>query len=62
MDTANETRILEVEDFAANHNGGRVLFGPDGYLYLSLGDGGAGRPRRPGRTSQASGQGTAAST
>jgi len=42
IDAANETRILEVEDFAANHNGGRVLFGPEGYLYLSLGDGGGG--------------------
>ncbi len=42
MDTANETRILEVPDFANNHNGGRILFGPDGYLYLSLGDGGGG--------------------
>ncbi len=42
MDTANETRILEVPDFASNHNGGRVLFGPDGYLYLSTGDGGGG--------------------
>ena len=42
IDTGNETRILEVPDFASNHNGGRVLFGPDGYLYLSLGDGGGG--------------------
>jgi glucose/arabinose dehydrogenase len=38
----SETRILLVPDFASNHNGGRLLFGPDGYLYLSLGDGGGG--------------------
>jgi glucose/arabinose dehydrogenase len=42
MDTNSETRILEVPDFAPNHNGGRLLFGPDGYLYLSTGDGGGG--------------------
>jgi glucose/arabinose dehydrogenase len=37
-----ETRILEIPDFAGNHNGGRIVFGQDGYLYLSLGDGGGG--------------------
>lgn len=50
IDTGNETRILEVPDFASNHNGGRVLFGPDGYLYLSTGDGGAaGDPQENGQ-------------
>jgi glucose/arabinose dehydrogenase len=42
MDTGNETIILEVPDFASNHNGGRIVFGNDGYLYLSTGDGGGG--------------------
>lgn len=32
--------ILTVGQPAANHNGGHVLFGPDGYLYFGLGDGG----------------------
>jgi glucose/arabinose dehydrogenase len=42
VDTANQTVILQVPDFAANHNGGRIVFGHDGMLYLSTGDGGGG--------------------
>jgi glucose/arabinose dehydrogenase len=41
-DPASEETILSVEQPAANHNGGRLLFGPDGYFYISLGDGGGG--------------------
>ncbi len=32
--------ILQVKQPAANHNGGALVFGPDGYLYIGLGDGG----------------------
>lgn len=37
--------ILEVVEPASNHNGGQLLFGHDGYLYIFIGDGGrAGDP------------------
>lgn len=39
---ATETLILQQSQPYANHNGGSVVFGPDGYLYVGLGDGGSG--------------------
>lgn len=40
VDPASEQVILTQEQPASNHNGGMLAFGPDGYLYLGLGDGG----------------------
>ena len=41
-DPNSELRLLGVEQPYANHNGGGLAFGPDGYLYIALGDGGSG--------------------
>ncbi|MFK7935062.1 MAG: sorbosone dehydrogenase family protein, partial [Saprospiraceae bacterium] len=41
-DPDSEQILMTVEQPFSNHNGGDLLFGPDGYLYIGMGDGGAG--------------------
>lgn len=40
LDPASARTVLQVDQPAGNHNGGLLLFGPDGYLYVGMGDGG----------------------
>ncbi len=42
LDPASEQVVLTVPQPATNHNGGGIAFGPDGLLYIGLGDGGGG--------------------
>lgn len=44
-DPGSEFKVLEIDQPAANHNGGHIVFGPDGHLWIGTGDGGASNDR-----------------
>ncbi|MFB6129436.1 MAG: sorbosone dehydrogenase family protein, partial [Salinigranum sp.] len=48
VDPGSGRPILEIPEPQMNHNGGAVAFGPDGYLYVSVGDGGNANDQGPG--------------
>ena len=48
VDTTTRREILRIEQPQSNHNGGAMAFGPDGKLYVALGDGGSANDVAPG--------------
>ena len=44
-DPSTARQLLSIDQPAANHNGGHLVFGPDGYLWIGMGDGGGAGDR-----------------
>jgi glucose/arabinose dehydrogenase len=58
VDMTTEKVLLQVDKPQSNHNGGTISFGPDGYLYVPLGDGGNANDAGLGHAPDGNGQST----
>jgi len=56
VDTATRRELMRIDQPQFNHDGGMLAFGHDGYLYISLGDGGAGNDVGDGHGTTGNGQ------